>query len=531
MITQGTDDRDLVIAFQRGDREAYEELYRRYHPLAERICMRLLGDREDAREAAQEAFLRVLQNLPAFNGTYRVKAWVARIATNISLDEIRSRSRKPRNGGQVDAAEGYEPHASGDHLNGTNGHDRDPLEVVEQRAECARVREVLRDLPEHHRLALVLREFEGLSHREIGRIMEMSTVQVKALIHRAKRSFAKAWDGDRRLRRGLALLIPPFLFPAKVSALVRKVLGSAEQTAAQAGSSPALATTVGVGGERVGAAMAALLVAGSVSFGSIQQHPPPTPAPQKDKVELAIGDPSPEPTAEETLKPQQAQTPTPEPTTEKREETPSTTSTPSEDSDPSPTPTEEPKPSPSPSPSPDPKPSPSPSPSPSPAADPDPGPAPAWSFDGFTTTVSSERTCKSCQNPWRSSWSSQGKAGKKVSFSETVATPIRDAEGDRAWRGWLTYTGRADGDTGSAEATFRLFTNEGQYDYEAAATLASLKLTGDGSYVYTFEGTYRTTQAATTWEQVPREGSFTLTVHFWADGTTVYRSGVALTES
>ena len=86
-------DRELVIAFKAGESGAYDEIFRRYGHRIMRICDRKLGDPNDAAEAAQETFLRAYQALPRFNGSYKLGAWLSRIATNVCIDEIRSRSR------------------------------------------------------------------------------------------------------------------------------------------------------------------------------------------------------------------------------------------------------------------------------------------------------------------------------------------------------------------------------------------------------------------------------------------------------
>ena len=89
-------DKLLVLEFQSGGREAYAEIFERYRPLTERICYRILGNREDAQEAVQETMLRVLRGLETFNGRYQLQAWIARIATNVSVDMLRARARRPQ---------------------------------------------------------------------------------------------------------------------------------------------------------------------------------------------------------------------------------------------------------------------------------------------------------------------------------------------------------------------------------------------------------------------------------------------------
>jgi RNA polymerase sigma-70 factor (ECF subfamily) len=186
-------DSDLVSAFHEGDPSAYPEIYRRYRLLADRVCRRLLCNLDDAEEAAQETMLRVLRGLPRFDGNY-LKAWVARIATNVCLDVLRSRARRLENGDSIPLDPG----------NGTKG-DEDPFDVVERLAEGGRVRALLSRLCQEQRAALVLREFHGLSHREIGLALGKSPAQVKALIHRARDSFRRTWDEQGRVREDVVL--------------------------------------------------------------------------------------------------------------------------------------------------------------------------------------------------------------------------------------------------------------------------------------------------------------------------------------
>ena len=88
-------EKELVLAFQSGQGDAYARIYQRYLPVVGSICRRMLKDLDDAEEATQETMLRVLQGLGQFNGRYLLQAWVARIATNVCLDVLRARARHP----------------------------------------------------------------------------------------------------------------------------------------------------------------------------------------------------------------------------------------------------------------------------------------------------------------------------------------------------------------------------------------------------------------------------------------------------
>ena len=138
-------------------------------------------NKDDADEAVQETFLKVYQGLPRFNGRYELGAWVARIATNVCLDQVRASGRKPCDATPAEKLESEGP------------EDLEPEAIVLSRAQARTVRRVLASLPETHRAAIVLRDFEGFSYDEIAEILKMSPTQVKALIHRARKGFRRSW--------------------------------------------------------------------------------------------------------------------------------------------------------------------------------------------------------------------------------------------------------------------------------------------------------------------------------------------------
>lgn len=186
------EDKELVLAFKRGDDGSYQAIYERYVPRVSGICRRMLDRSHDAEEAQQETFMRVYTALPRFNGRYQLGAWVARIATNVCLDHIRSRGRKP-----ADCVS----HEMLVDLS-TDAEDNAPEEEFLKGDERQRVRDTLATLAPNHRAALALREFEGMSYGDIAVALNMTEPQVKALIHRARKAFKKQWAP------GLAAFLP-----------------------------------------------------------------------------------------------------------------------------------------------------------------------------------------------------------------------------------------------------------------------------------------------------------------------------------
>lgn len=228
------EDRELVIAFKAGDPDAYDEMYRRYSGRVGGVCRRMLANREDAQEAVQETFLKAYLALPEFNGNYRLGAWLGRIASNVCVDLLRARAR---------AANVVPLHAEASALAVEEG----PEETVI--GDGPEIAQKIGDLQPLHARALVLRGVEGLSHREIAGRLSMTPAQVKALLHRARRSFKRGWDEAK----GWALA------PLVVFRATARQLRAASQTGSQLAG--ATATVSPLLAERVAASAVIVAVA------------------------------------------------------------------------------------------------------------------------------------------------------------------------------------------------------------------------------------------------------------------------------
>jgi len=179
MDPRALDDRDLVLAFQRGDAGAYDEIYRRHKARVDAVCYRILRNRSEADEAVQETFLRGYRALGRFNGQYQLGPWLGRIASNICLDQLRTRSRTAPVVAVPEDTIDLESHGP-----------RTDTVVVDQLS----VSQALADIQPLHARALVLRAVQGLSHVEIAHDLHMTPQQVKSLLHRSRSSFRRAWE-------------------------------------------------------------------------------------------------------------------------------------------------------------------------------------------------------------------------------------------------------------------------------------------------------------------------------------------------
>ncbi|MCA9001953.1 MAG: sigma-70 family RNA polymerase sigma factor [Planctomycetes bacterium] len=188
-------DEELVRRAQGGDEAAFAELVSRHQTRVWRVARGLVRSDEDAQDIAQEAFLRVFRGLDRFDSKYAFTTWLHRIVTNLCIDHL----RKQR--GQVSLSR----RADEDETEGLaqelpDHRDERPSDAIISREEAREVREVLDGLAEHFRTALVLREFEGLSCKEIADVVGATQVTVRWRLHRGRKLFLEAWnrrqDGD-----------------------------------------------------------------------------------------------------------------------------------------------------------------------------------------------------------------------------------------------------------------------------------------------------------------------------------------------
>lgn len=175
----------------RGDGErAFERLYRRHRDDVYRALLRELGNREDAEDVTQTAFLDAYRALSRGGRPLRPRAWLLAIAENARRRRFRAQRRGPE-----EASLEYEPAAS------------------EAEIAVGELREALEELPPNQRAALVLREIGGFSYAEIAGRLELSIPAVQMLLFRARRALRAELEGDgtRFVRRLPAWPFPPWL--------------------------------------------------------------------------------------------------------------------------------------------------------------------------------------------------------------------------------------------------------------------------------------------------------------------------------
>lgn len=177
-------DAELIVSTQAGDQEAFRLLVERYQHKAYGIALGILGREEDARDVAQEAFVRVFRSIDRFDFSRTFYTWLYRIVQNLAIDAMRKHGL--RRGVNLDDV--------GDTLSAGEAPE-DPLEANETVAE---VRQVLAELPKSFRTVMILRDLEGLSCKEIAPIVGATHATVRWRLHRARKLFKEHWERRER---------------------------------------------------------------------------------------------------------------------------------------------------------------------------------------------------------------------------------------------------------------------------------------------------------------------------------------------
>jgi RNA polymerase sigma-70 factor (ECF subfamily) len=171
--TDADADAVLVRRTMRGDLGAFEALVERHREVVFRVAARIAG-RDNADDVSQDAFLRAFHRLGRFRGDASFRAWLLQITHNAAVDHLSRRRPEP-----VDAA------------GEDDGHEHEvarlPAERLESRERIARLESKLRGLPPEGRIALVLRDIEGLSYDEIASVTGAPLGTVKVRLFRARR--------------------------------------------------------------------------------------------------------------------------------------------------------------------------------------------------------------------------------------------------------------------------------------------------------------------------------------------------------
>jgi RNA polymerase sigma-70 factor, ECF subfamily len=164
-----------------GDSAAFEQILLRYETRVMTMAARLLGTRDDARDVAQEVFLRAFKYLHRLDLQKPMEAWLVQITVNVCRDTARRRQRRRDTFVDIERPEAIDQSA-------------DPYAGLARKRERLVLQKALESLPEKERLAIVLRDIEGLSTAEVASILQSSETTVRSQVSRGRLRLKSAID-------------------------------------------------------------------------------------------------------------------------------------------------------------------------------------------------------------------------------------------------------------------------------------------------------------------------------------------------
>ncbi|MDR3574468.1 MAG: sigma-70 family RNA polymerase sigma factor [Anaerolineaceae bacterium] len=166
---------ELVQRSRLGDSESFGELVRIYQTSVFNVCYRLVGERREAEDLAQEAFIRAYQRFRSFDPSRPFGPWIRRVAANLAINRLQIK--------QVDSVLlDEECTTSGGFLEG------DPQSMLEQSEASDGLAAAIRSLPPNYRIVIELNHFQEMSYIEMAEFLKIPLNDVKSRLFRARKS-------------------------------------------------------------------------------------------------------------------------------------------------------------------------------------------------------------------------------------------------------------------------------------------------------------------------------------------------------
>jgi RNA polymerase sigma-70 factor, ECF subfamily len=165
---------------RKGDQNAFGEIVELYKDKVFQLCYRMLGNRHEAEDIAQETFIRAYVNINSFNINLKFSTWLYRIATNLCIDRIRKKKPDYYLDAEVSGADGLTMYSQ---IAADTALPEEELESLELQET---IQKEISKLPEKYRSVIVLRYIEELSLNEISEILDLPLGTVKTRIHRGR---------------------------------------------------------------------------------------------------------------------------------------------------------------------------------------------------------------------------------------------------------------------------------------------------------------------------------------------------------
>lgn len=177
-------DTPLIRRFQEGDGSAFEELFIKYQSKVFNTAYRMLGNYEDARDMAQEVFIRAHKSLRRFRGDSRFYTWLYRITVNSCINQLKSQKPTVSLGNCDEPWGRTKPPLSW-------SPNRGPLERLQEKELQRYVQNGINSLPGRYRSVIVLRDIQGLRYHEIAEVLGCSLEAVRSSLYRARQELRR----------------------------------------------------------------------------------------------------------------------------------------------------------------------------------------------------------------------------------------------------------------------------------------------------------------------------------------------------
>ncbi|ERI06823.1 RNA polymerase sigma-W factor [Aneurinibacillus aneurinilyticus ATCC 12856] len=175
----------IIQEAKNGNRDAFAELVDLYKDKVYHVSYRMVGNRQEAEDVAQETFLRVYANLDNYDPQYKFSTWIYRIASNLSIDLLRKRKKNLSIDAEISGAEGVDWH---DRLADTGKGPEEEVLTDELQEE---VQGAIMGLSPKYRAVMLLRYIEDLSLQEISEAVQLPISTIKTRIHRGREALRK----------------------------------------------------------------------------------------------------------------------------------------------------------------------------------------------------------------------------------------------------------------------------------------------------------------------------------------------------
>lgn len=179
-MTRRETDGELIEALKSGDTPSFEELLRRYSTKVMSLALRLTRNKDDAEEVLQDVFITVHRKLDAFEGKSQFSSWLYRITVNSALMKLRKRKQE-----KATYLEDVLPHYQDSSLVKT-GEDEQGDKMAIRGELIAALTDAIEKLPEEYRPVFVLRDVDGLTSKEVGKMLDLTIPAVKSRLHRSR---------------------------------------------------------------------------------------------------------------------------------------------------------------------------------------------------------------------------------------------------------------------------------------------------------------------------------------------------------